>query len=179
MADRDVCVAFALSHEDRPGLHAIVPDLPGQWTMEGGLRVWNGAHACSGINSASYPAQFATIAALPQAERGPAVMDFYDTYEWDKGYAAVDSNEVAKRVFDMGVNSGERNAVRTLQIATEKVAVTTLDLDGLWGPITLAAVNECDPMALVAAFQQERVAFLNKHCATNPALPQLIARAME
>lgn len=179
MADRDVCIEFALMHEDRLGLHQIVPDLPGHWTTQNGIKVWSGAHAVSGVNSASYPKQFAAIAALPQAERGPAVLDFYDTYEWDAGYAAIVSNEPAKRVFDMGVNSGERNAVRTLQIATTKLSVATLDLDGLWGPITLAAVNACDPMALVVAFQQSRVAFLKHWCANNPALPQLIARALE
>ena len=58
---------------------------------------------------------FAAIVAIPQAQRGPAVQSFYERRYWNQWYAQLASNEVAKRVFDMGFNTYPTTAVKLLQ----------------------------------------------------------------
>lgn len=179
MADPSVCIAFVLQNEDRPLLHATVPDLPGQWVTQNGVRTWSGAHAISGINSAAFPAQYAAIAAIPQAERGPAVENFYQIEEWSVWYAQLATDEAAERILDMAVNSGEGHAVKTAQQAVNSLGGPQIAVDGCWGPNTVGAINACDQDAFVVAFRAAHVAHLEEFDADNPALPQLIARAQE
>jgi lysozyme family protein len=61
----------------------------------------------------------------------------------------IESNEVAKRVYDASVNMGKGTAVKLLQEAVG------CPVDGLWGPKTIAAVN-AEGDALVGAFKQVR-----------------------
>jgi lysozyme family protein len=146
-----------------------------------------GAQALSGINSAAWPEDFAAIVAIPQAQRGPAVQQFYEKRYWNEWYAQLASDEVAKRVFDMGFNTYPTTAVKLLQMAinnfAEEIApVLTrpalISVDGVWGPQTIYAANSYHDLLLVSAFQQLRVAHYKKYDANNKALPQLIARAL-
>jgi hypothetical protein len=180
MADPATCIAFVLQNEDRPLLHAIVPDLPGAWGMVAGVKTWLGAHAVSGINSTAFPLQYAAIAAIPQAARGPAVENFYQTEEWSTWYAELpDDNQAAMRILDMAVNSGEGHAWRTAQAAVNAISPAQIAEDGHPGPATVTAINVCNQNAFVAAFRAAHVEHLEEFDADNPALPQLIARAQE
>jgi lysozyme family protein len=118
-------------------------------------------YAISGINSGAWPAQFATIAALPQTEREPSVQQFYQDHFWNSWYAQIQSDDLCKRVFDFAVNGGGNPAVRCLQQAVNSLGADgagPIAEDGGWGPATVAAVNAADPGALVAAFIAKRVA---------------------
>jgi lysozyme family protein len=44
-----------------------------------------------------------------------------------------------------------------------------LVVDGEWGPKTVAATNACNPLTLVAAFQQQRAAYYQAVVAAPPA----------
>jgi lysozyme family protein len=157
---------FMMDNEDKNQLHAIVPDAP------------PGAHAISGINSAAFPKQFAAIAAIPQAQRGPAVEQFYQAEFWNQWIAQITSTDLQERVFDTAVNSGMGTAVKILQTAVNSFHdENPLIVDGAWGPVTVAAANACNPLTLVPAFEQARVAHLRKYDANSPYLAQLIARA--
>jgi len=57
-------------------------------------------------------------------------------------------------VFDYGVNSGVARAAKALQ------RLVSVEADGAIGPATLAAVARRDPVALIAALCDERLAFL-------------------
>ncbi len=140
-----------------------------------------GAQALSGINSAAWPEDFAAIFAIPQAQRGPAVQSFYERRYWNEWYAQLISNEVAKRVFDMGFNTYPTTAVKLLQMAVNDTFPGGAHLveDGLLGTDTVSWANACGAQALVSAFQQLRVAHYKKYDANNKALPQLIARALK
>jgi lysozyme family protein len=114
-----------------------------------------------------WPQQYATIAALPQDARLTAVQDFYQQSYWNNWYAQLVSDELAKRVFDFGVNGGSGTAVQTLQKAVNALG-GSLTVDGGWGPMTLAAVNAADQAALVQAFIAARVAHYMAIVAGNP-----------
>jgi lysozyme family protein len=137
---------FMMKNEDPTQAHAITPDAP------------PGAHVISGINSFSYPAQFAAIAALPQAERGPAVESFYSTTFFN-AFEAQLSDLVEERILDAMVNEGPVTGCKDLQNAINSVSGPgTVAVDGGWGPATVAAANACDQNALVAAIQAVRKA---------------------
>jgi hypothetical protein len=141
-------------------------------------------YAISGINSGVWPEEFAAIAALPQAQREPLVQQFYQDHFWNNWYAQLDSNNLAKRVFDFAVNGGSGTSVGCLQQALNKLAGSDgaqLVDEGEWCPMTVDAANAADPVALVAAFQEQRVAYYLAIAAAKPSLamhlPVWIARA--
>jgi lysozyme family protein len=73
---------------------------------------------------------------------------------WDaiKGYQLPEALGLC--LFDMAVNSGVSQAVRTLQRAID------VPVDGILGPGTLGKALSLPPPILVAYFQAERVVFL-------------------
>jgi lysozyme family protein len=160
MADWNTAYNWMMDNEDAPRACAQVSDAP------------PGAFAISGINSASWPAEFAAIAAIPQQQREPLVQQFYQNHYWNTWFAQVGSDEVCKRVFDFAVNGGNGTSVRCLQQAANSLlaaGVAPIAEDGGWGPMTLAAVNAADPVALQAAFQAERVAHYQAIVAADPS----------
>lgn len=184
MADWNTAYNFMMDNEDGPRACAQIPDAPEQHDPVTGERI--GAFAISGVNSAAWPAEFAAIAALPQDQREPLVQQFYQDHVWNQWFAQIVSDDVCKRVFDFAVNAGGAKAVRCLQQAVNSLAApgaTLLTVDGGWGPMTLAAANAADPVALTSAFQTQRVADYQAIAAANPSLakylPAWTARAQK
>lgn len=150
MASFDVAFEWLLDSEDSKRQCLAIPDAP------------PGAQAISGINSYSFPTAFNRIASVSPAFRMPLVKDFYQTYFWK--YGGIESDEIAKRVFDMAVNAGSHVAVRLLQQALGSI----VERDGILGVETLAAVNAAPPAKLVVAFQRARRGFYEAIAAKNP-----------
>jgi type VI secretion system secreted protein VgrG len=166
MADWNTAYNWMMDNEDAPRACKQVPDAP------------PGAFAISGVNSAAWPAEFAAIAAVSQADREPLVQQFYENHFWDSWFAQVNSDDVCKRVFDFAVNGGTGTSVRCLQQAVNSLAApgaAPIDEDGGWGPVTLGAVNAADPVALTAAFQAKRVAYYQSIAAADPGKEQYLA----
>jgi hypothetical protein len=161
MADFAAAFQWAMQFEDPLMACAQVPDAAPAGAA-------GPCYAISGINSGAWPGQFAAIAALPQGGRAAAVEAFYQAEFWNSWLAQLVSDDVAKRVFDFGVNAGSGTSVRTLQQAVNAVG-GSLTVDGGWGPLTLAAANAAASAALVAAFIQARVAHYEAIAAANPA----------
>ena len=175
MADWNTAYNFMMDNEDGPRACAQIPDAPEQHDPVTGERI--GAFAISGVNSAAWPAEFAAIAALPQDQREPLVQQFYQDHVWNQWFAQIVSDDVCKRVFDFAVNAGGAKAVRCLQQAVNSLAApgaTLLTVDGGWGPMTLAAANAADPVALTSAFQTQRVADYQAIAAANPSLAKYL-----
>ena len=63
---------------------------------------------------------------------------------------------IAFQAFDFAVNSGIATAVRKLQIAAGVAD------DGVWGPVTQAAVAKMDEADLIMRFVAERLDFWRK-----------------
>ena len=132
--------------------------------------------AISGINSGAWPAEFAAIAAADHASREPLIQKFYQDHFWNYWLAQLNSDEVGKRVFDFAVNGGSSTSVRCLQQAVNSFTLNNpLVVDGEWGPKTVAATNACNPLTLVAAFQQQRVAYYQAIVAANPSKAKYLA----
>jgi hypothetical protein len=125
-------------------------------------------YAISGINSGAWPTDFAGIAAQPEASRAPAVQAFYQARYWNNWFEQLNSDDLAKRVFDFAVNGGSGTAVKTLQQAVNALG-GRLTVDGGWGPNTLTAVNGADPAGLVQAYIAARQAHYQAIVAANPA----------
>ena len=159
MADFFAAYNWMMNNEDRSRACAIVPDAP------------PGAHAISGINSAAYPSEYASIAAMPQNKRQSAVQSFYQDHFWNQWYARLNSDEVAKRVFDAAVNMGPGTAVKLLQQAAGS------SVDGAWGPITVGAANAVDSTTLVTSFQKVRLAHYQGIVQSNPTLASYLGTA--
>lgn len=69
---------------------------------------------------------------------------FYKLMWWDRfHYEAINSIDIATKVFDLAVNVGACEACKLLQRALIWCGYSTLVVDGILGPKTLAATNEC------------------------------------
>lgn len=159
---------FVLDNEDRNREYAVVPD--------------PGGAAIAGINSRAWPTAYANIARLPQMQRASAVANFYQTEFWNvMRLGGLESQDLANRVLDCGVNCGLYTATRMLQSAANTLGAT-LSVDGLLGPVSLEAINGIEPERMLATYRQARVARYEKIAAANPAdrvyLPAWKARAV-
>lgn len=166
MADFLTAFQWMIQNEDAQQACAVVPDA----TPAGAT---GPCYAISGINSGSWPAEYTSIAALPQSSRLPAVQGFYQAQYWNNWFAQMVSDDLAKRVFDFSVNGGAGTAVQTLQKAVNALG-GSLNVDGGWGPMTLAAVNAADQAALLQAFIAARVAHYEAIVSANPADAQYL-----
>lgn len=155
MAEFPPALDYLLDDEDSRREYAIVPDAGGQ--------------AIAGINSKFFPAQFARIAALPQNERADAVATFYRMNFWNQmRLEPLNSQMLANRVFDFGVNAGARTAIRCLQQAAVSLGAF-LTVDGNMGLLTATAANLFSEDTIVAAFREARVARYEQIAEANPA----------
>ena len=166
MADFDTCYAFVLPNEDwTPPRFEVEPDP---------TKSDPNAKVVSGVNSAAFPEDFAAIAALPMAERPAAVRAFYEKTYWNRWIQQLE-NPIAMRVMDAEVNSGGEG-VRLLQQACKALGAT-LDVDEIWGPLTVAAANACNLPDLVKTFKSLRVAFYQS--LGGPTVAEWVARAQK
>ncbi len=88
---------------------------------------------------------------------------YLETY-WKKGYSDILSQTVATKLFDLGVLFGVGTAVRDLQAALD------LNMDGAFGPITLAHVNAAPENDLLTKFKNEMLAHVAAVVVGNPKL---------
>ncbi len=145
MANFDLCFSFLLPNEDYdPPRYEAEPD-PTQADPD--------AKAIAGINSHFWYADYSYIESLPQNARGPAVANFYRINFWNEWLEQMVSNRLAAMALDASVNQGAGWAVRFLQGATGS------EVDGKWGPATIAAVNAAnvdDAVIQFIALRQKR-----------------------
>jgi lysozyme family protein len=168
LSDFQIALVWTLDFEDPRRLYATVKDV--------------GGYAISGINSAAFPQDFAAINAMTHADRIPAVAAFYQKNFWNQWLAQLESDEIAKRVFDASVNMGAVTAVKLLQGAINaSLDDPPIAEDGAWGPITVKEANYRTAATLVGDFQRFRASHYQAIVAANPSdaiyLPAWIARA--
>lgn len=160
---------FLMDSEDSRRQYAIVPDI--------------GGNAISGINSASFPEDYADIASIPQDSRGPAVSDFYQRCFWSPLNAGgLDSQDLANRVLDQAVNGGLNTGAVMLQRAANACGCRLAE-DGHIGIMTLEEVNALDSERIIAAYREARCSHYRAIVAAKPEdqkyLAQWLARAQK
>lgn len=134
----------------------------------------NGGGVIAGINSKSFPRQYAAIVNAPVTLRAPLVAATYRDDLWvPMKLGGLDSQDLANRVFDMEVNAGEGPAARELQQAVNDLMrganlPTGLEVDGIIGANTLAAANGVDQGKLLIAFRARRVSRYEEILAAHP-----------
>lgn len=117
-----------------------------------------------GISKRSYPNVDVINLTEEQAK------DIYYRDFWLKGkYNQIDDKFLAAKVFDSGVNMGNKQAAKLLQRAC-LAAGKTLVVDGIFGKKTIKAVNECDPTVLIAVFKSEMASYYRLIITRNPSL---------
>ena len=85
------------------------------------------------------------------------VQDWYKENYWDKVQGDnILSQDVANNIFDLGVNSGTKRAIKYAQI------VSKAKVDGIFGKNTLNAINSMNPDDFVKAYKGLRTDFYNK-----------------
>jgi lysozyme family protein len=87
---------------------------------------------------------------------------------WNRRYSDLESQRVANKLFDMGVNEGPRNAVRSLQRCIDQTGIEQVELDGAIGPATVNAANAEDELALLHAMRMDWQRIKLAEIAANP-----------
>ena len=85
-------------------------------------------------------------------------IEIYKKYWWDKyHYEAINSLAVAAKIFDMAVNMGSKQAHKLTQRACQYCGHSEIEVDGILGAKTLAALNEISLHAREDDFRYELV----------------------
>ena len=102
-----------------------------------------------GISKRSYPKE--DIKNMTP-ERALAIYkrDFWDA----PGYGGINSEELAYKVFEMGVNVGSERASILLQEAINDLSLFNLTEDGVIGPKSLKAINSMNEELLLERFKE-------------------------
>jgi lysozyme family protein len=121
----------------------------------------DGGGVIAGINSKSFPDDYALIATIPQANRGPAIQDFYLNKVWTPTkVGGIVDQALANHVFDSCFNQGQRTGIKILQESINSLhrnCPYPLETDGLLEPDSLEVVNSLDPAKALAIFTQFRI----------------------
>lgn len=90
----------------------------------------------------------------------------YKPFYWDAVRGDLLPSGLDYAVFDFAVNSGPSRAAMKLQ------GIVRVDMDGDIGPKTIAAVDKCDPLALITAYAEARLAYMRiiRHPTTHALL---------
>jgi lysozyme family protein len=105
----------------------------------------------------------AEVRALSQAE----AETIYRSRYWRPRYEYIESQVIATKVFDIGVNAGVVTAHRILQRSLGMCG-HPVEIDGAFGPETLAATNACPPEDLIRSLIDEQAAHYRAIVALNP-----------
>jgi lysozyme family protein len=126
---------------------SIDPNDRGNWTG-GQVDLGRLVGSKFGVSAAAHPTE--DIVGLTE-DRAKAI--YLRDYWGPAGCDAV-PDAIRFELFDMAVNSGVGNAVKTLQRAVGETP------DGVLGPLTLQALQSMPPLRLAARFAGQRLNFL-------------------
>ena len=165
MADFEVAVKLTLDFE---GGYSSDPNDPGGETYKGISRRnnpdWAGWVIIDGYKSSP---EFPRILEADTRLQSLTALEFREGY-WKNLYSQIDSQSVANKIFDMGVNMGVGTAVKLLQAA---LAITQ---DGFFGTDTLLETNRHGD-DLLAPYKAKLVQHYENLVAANPALGKFLA----
>ena len=104
-----------------------------------------------------------------------AAKQLYLQYFWHPVQGdAIQSQSLAEKVFDLAVNCGIGTSVMFAQRAVNVVTFPDLPLvvDGAIGPKSIARINACNPIALLASIRAQAETHYRNIAANNPKLAE-------
>lgn len=136
--------------------------------FEGGY-VWDdddpGGETNFGISKASYPSL--NIKSLTRSD----AIAIYKRDFWDKPRLALLPPSIGAKTFDLGVNMGQRTAIKLLQMAiNDAVPFDVVAVDGIVGPQTQAAAIQVDEQVLLDHLRAQATRRYYAIVAAHPAM---------
>ena len=117
---------------DRSGAYTNDPD------DSGGETKW-------GISKKAHPHLYIKAITYNQA------IEIYKTQYWNDLYDYILSTMCAFKLFDLGILTGKKRAVRLLQRSVRHCGLL-IRVDGVFGPLTLTAINNIEPEQLYEVY---------------------------
>lgn len=96
--------------------------------------------------------------------------EFWVKHDYDR----ISNYLVARKIFDLAVNMGPKQAHKLTQRALRACGVTFLIEDGILGPKTFNAINGADQSALLAALRSEAAGFYRLLCKVDSKLERFL-----
>ena len=158
MADFKPAFAFVLQHEDS--------------TRSGKVTVDAGGRTRFGIVEKFHPDLPEKFFIGPAEDALAEAEKIEEREYWDAmRLADVEDQNIANKLFDMGVNMGVRQAAIYAQRAANALIAADARVaeDGVIGPKTLVAINAADPMAYRQLLCELSAAHYRHLAAVNPA----------
>jgi lysozyme family protein len=94
-------------------------------------------------------------------------IEIYRRDYWRPEYEQIRNQVVANKVFDIAVNTGERNAALMLQRACGDCGYP-VEVDGIIGPLTIKAANQAEPFDLLQALRARSASHYQDIAANDP-----------
>ena len=121
-----------------------------------------------GISKRSYP-HLDIYHLTPEDAQSIYLRDFWEPYP----YQLINDQNVANKTFDFAVNMGHKEAAVLLQRACNDAGGLVV-VDGSLGPITIKAVNSCDPPQLLNSLKDKAVEFYMTLASNRPNLRKFL-----
>jgi lysozyme family protein len=100
----------------------------------------------------------------------------YNKLFWTRfGYGRIADQQVATKIFDCSVNMGPGRAHILAQQAAIGLGQTHIMVDGIMGPLTVAAINACFATAYLQAYGEAMADFYRHICERNPTQLEFLA----
>lgn len=164
MADATIAIKLTLEHE---GGYQCDPDDHANWS---GGQINEGTLIGTkyGITPQDIPG--ASIKDLTEDQ----ATEYYREHYWKLLYSEIQNQEVANKLFDMGVLFGVNEAIKLLQI-TLQPSYPDVHPDGDFGPTTLARTNESDASSLLNAYKTSLVSYTLRIAVVKPNEKKFVA----
>lgn len=159
MADFKTSILKTLVHE---GGYANIPADAGGETYRGVSRKnWPNWAGWTVIDSYKSDPHFPSVLDS-DASLLNLVIEFYREGFWKDLWSQISNQAVADKLFDLGVLFGVHTAVAILQVT---LGITH---DGLFGPGTLASINQAEPQSLLTSYKANLVTHAFNVATANP-----------
>lgn len=153
MAQYEPAFNFMMANEDSNRSGRVTPDAS---------EAHPEAVARFGINSGAHPEAIeAGFYTMPLVDAIEWAAVFYRKAYWEPLLGPeIAAQDVANKIFDLGVNEGLTEVTKIVQRATNFVTTPpSLIVDGRPGPATLAALNAADPVHLLQSIKNYAIDF--------------------
>jgi lysozyme family protein len=140
MADFKTAFLITIDPEHEGGYQDMTND-SGNWTG-GHVGVGELKGTKYGISAHEFPNEDIKNLTVDRAA------EIYQQGYWKQNYSSIQDQHIANKLFDLGVLFGVGTATKVLQTTLGLISV-----DGIFGPGSLEATNQAEPVKLLAAYK--------------------------